>query len=465
MTTPIVLFSGPGTGTGKTTLAAGLARLLANRGLDVAPFKVGPDFVDPAFLEQAAGRPARNLDAWLMDEDDVGRALARAANEHDVVVIEGVMGLFDGIDETDRASTAHVASLLDAPVVPVIDVSTMSGTAGAIAHGLVTLDRDIPVEGFVLNNAGSEKHARWARRAVEDATGLPVFGVVPRDEQLTRGERHLGLVTVHEHEDADAFLDRLARAVDEHVDVEGLTDAVARSPRGHPGVVPRDARPRTGPRVRIGVARDEAFNFYYTYNLDALRREGAEIVPFSPLRDDEFPSVDGLYIGGGYPEAYAEELQENTPMREALRQACLAGVPTLAECGGLALLAGELVNREGQAFEMCGVLDATVAFSERLTLGYVDAHVEEPTPLANEGTAFLGHRFHRTRLARDPANATRAYTLKDGPGLVGGKDGWLVENTIAAYTHHHFASTPAWPARFVEACSQTERRIQDEPQP
>lgn len=448
-----------GTGEGKTTLAAGLARALSQRQRDVQPFKAGPDFIDPGILAEAAQAPCYALDPWMVGEDAVQHAFARHGADSDVALVEGVMGLFDGIGPTQRGSTAHLARLLDAPVVPVIDVARMSGTAAAIAHGLANLEPRLDVAGFLLNRAGSEGHASSVRRAVEDATGRPVFGVLPSQETLDRDERHLGLVTIAEDEDPEAYLDRLAEAVTEHVRIEALLEATE-APRT-PAPEPRT--PAVSADVRIGVATDACFSFYYPANVARLEVHGAEIVPFSPIHDDGLPAVDGIYLGGGYPELHAEELAANTQLRSELRGRAGAGLPVLAECGGLLYLTNELEDAEGRTHPMCGLLDTEAVWDDGLTIGYVEARAQRDGPLAAKGDELRGHEYHRTRLTGLPRDARLCYELERGQGLAEGRDGWQVANTLASYTHHHFAT--ADPERFVDACRRSEASARGSKEP
>ncbi|HEU0079391.1 MAG TPA: cobyrinate a,c-diamide synthase, partial [Longimicrobiaceae bacterium] len=382
---PRLVLAAPGTGQGKTTVAAALMRLLRDRGLRVAPFKAGPDYVDPSHHRAAAGRPGRNLDGWLLPPDTLRSLFRRAttgAREADVAVVEGMMGLFDGRSAaSDEGSTAHVARLLGAPTVLVLDVWTLARTAAAIVRGLHTFDPALPLAGVVLNRAAGPGHFALCRDAILGETELPVLGWLPADGALAVPERDLGLVLAGER---PMELDRLAARAAATLDVDGLR-AVARSapalPRG-PDPLPA---PVSGKRATIAVARDAAFDFYYEDNLDLLRAAGAELRFFSPLADARLPpDADALYLGGGYPELHAAALAANGEMREEVRRFAASGRPVHAECGGLMYLCEALIDEAGARHAMAGVL-AGESRMDRLTIGYREVTAIRGSPLAEAG--------------------------------------------------------------------------------
>ena len=421
---PRVVVAGTQSGCGKTTLASGLMAALAARGLAVQPFKVGPDFIDPTHHSAICGRTSRNLDPYMMGEAGVRETFHRACAGADITVIEGVMGLYDGLDGTDTASTAHVAKILDAPVLLAVDAKGASRSVHAMVRGYAGFDPDVQVAGVVFNRVGSPRH----RALIEATQSLPVYGWIPRRQDLVVGSRHLGLAMAAE---TDA-LARFGPVVEESCDVPGILD-LARSAPPLPDPAQNPDRQEAG--IRIGVARDAAFCFYYADNLDRLRRAGADLICFSPAAD-RLPDVDALYLGGGYPELHAAALASSR-CREDIRRAADSGMPVYAECGGLIYLTERLVTGDGE-YPMAGVLPADATMTDRIQgLGYVEARVTGAAPLLAPGSTFRGHEFHYSRLdcARD---ARFVLNLLRGRGIAGGRDGLAVQNTVGQYTHAYF---------------------------
>jgi cobyrinic acid a,c-diamide synthase len=449
---PRLVLAAPGTGQGKTTVAAAVMALLAERGLRVAPFKVGPDYLDPTHHRAAAGRPSRNLDGWLLPPDTLLALFRRAAageNAADVAVVEGMMGLFDGRGATDEeGSTAAVAKLLRAPVVAVLDVWTMGRSAAAAVHGLHTFDPALPLAGVVLNRAAGPGHYDLCRRAIEHHTGIPVLGWLPACAEIAVPERHLGLVAAEEHA---AGPDRLRERARETLDVDALL-AIARSAPplpASPGPLPP---PVETVRARIAVARDAAFGFYYEDNLDLLRALGAELAFFSPLDDPGLPDgADALYLGGGYPELHGARLAANAAMREAVRAFAAGGRPVYAECGGLMYLSEALVDLDGMRHPMAGVVAGISTMRERLVIGYREAVALHPSCLAEAGWTVRGHEFHHSVL--EPPADSPAYRL-DGEGATDGVVAGPAGNVLASYLHLHFAADPRLAERFVAAAAR-----------
>jgi cobyrinic acid a,c-diamide synthase len=440
---PRLVLAAAGTGQGKTTVAAAIMALLAERGLVVAPFKAGPDYIDPAHHRAAAGRAGRSLDAWLLAPDTI-RALFRRAttgrNAAHVAVIEGMMGLFDGRGAADDdGSTAHLARLLRAPVIAVLDVWTLGRTAAAVVHGLHTFAADLPLAGVILNRCAGAGHFALCRDAIQP-TGVPVLGWLAADDALALPERHLGLATAAERPLNVARLRERAR---DTIDIDGIL-RIARSAGALPAFTD-PLPPRTEPpRARIAVARDVAFNFYYEDNLDLLRDAGAELVFFSPLADAAIPPADSLYLGGGYPELHAATLAANAPMLNAVRAFAASGRPVYAECGGLMYLAEWLVDVDGARRPMAGVVPGTSTLG-RLVIGYREAAALADSPVAERGWTVRGHEFHHSTV--DAVPGAPAYRLDTGAaeGVVAGPRG----NVLASYLHLHFGADPRMAARFV----------------
>jgi cobyrinic acid a,c-diamide synthase len=444
-----MVVAGTHSGVGKTTVASGLMAALANKGYEVAPFKVGPDFIDPSYHGLAAGRPGRNLDAFLSGPELIGPLFAHGSHGAEIAVIEGVMGLFDGKSGGgELASTAHVAKILDAPVVLVVDARAMARSVAAMVHGYTTFDRELRVAGVVLNRVGSDTHERMLREALEPL-GIPVVGVLRRDANIRTPDRHLGLVPVAERrDDAAAALDTLGETVSRSCDLEKIL-RLARS-AGQLHVEPwTPEAPEPGPPAHVAVASGPSFSFLYRENLELLRGTGAEVSFFDPTTDERLPEeVDALYLGGGFPETYAEALSENEPLRDEVRRFAAEGRPVVAECGGFLYLTEELDGRP-----MCGVLDARARMTDRLTLGYREARATSNSPIVEAGTAVRGHEFHYSAVEPRAGERT-AWALEDR-----GPEGFVRGNVHASYLHTHWAATPEFPRRLVRAARRTEVRV------
>jgi cobyrinic acid a,c-diamide synthase len=421
---------------GKTTLALGLITALRRRGMAVAAAKVGPDFIDAAHLARASGRPARNLDAWLASEEAVRQSFVRGCVGADAAVVEGVMGLFDGRHGSGDGSTAHVARILDAPVVLVLDCAKTSATIGAIAHGLAGFDPRVRIAGVILNRVASDPHAATVCDAVRRAN-LRVLGTMRSDAGIALESRHLGLVEPGS-EAWTAVVDRIADAVENAVDLDALLAAASRVS----GLCPPayDAPPDSD--VRVGIARDQAFWFYDEASLDALRDGGAALVPYSPLRDP-FPAVDAVFIGGGYPELHAAALEANASARRSLRDAIAGGLPTYAECGGLMYLARDLSTPEGTHAMVGGVPGSAVMVERRSALRYVEARALSDGPMFATGDAVRGHEFHYSKIAY--AAASPAFGIGDE------REGYSRAGLHASYVHVHLGAQPRGVRRFLDA--------------
>jgi len=483
---PRLVIAAPSSGSGKTTVATGLMAAFAARGLAVSPHKVGPDYIDPGYHSLATGRVGRNLDAYLCGPDLIGPLFAHGARGCDIAVVEGVMGLYDGAaGEGELASTAHVAKLLRAPVVLVVDASSQSRSVAALVHGFVSWDPEVRVGGVILNKVASDRHEELLREALESA-GVPVLGVLRRAAQVDTPSRHLGLVPVAERRGAALeAVAAMGAQVADGCDLEAL-EALARaagavpggsapwtpaSPTHHPtrlderrgaGLDSASAEkrgadaPAPGTDKRgsggggeprhpvVAIAGGPAFTFSYAEHTELLTAAGADVVTFDPLRDEELPAgTRGLVIGGGFPEVYAAELSANEPLRKAVGELALGGSPVAAECAGLLYLCREL-----DGAPMCGVLDASARMSERLTLGYRDAVAVGDSSLAVAGTRMRGHEFHRT-VVEPGAGAAPAWGVRAPARRV---EGFVQQGVHASYLHTHWASQPDVARRFVERC-------------
>lgn len=445
---PRVVIAGTSSGAGKTTVACGLIGALRARGLVVQGFKVGPDYIDPSHHALASGRPPRNLDAFLSGPELIAPLARHGATGADVAVIEGVMGLFDGASgRGELASTAHVAKLLDAPVVLVLDASAMARSAAAIVHGFASFDPELRVAGAILNRVGSDHHEQLLREAVEPL-GVPVLGALRRDERIATPERHLGLVPAGEREPrAREALGALAATLAERVDLDALL-ALARSAPQLDGPA-WSAEFSPAPGARIAIARGPAFSFHYEENLELLRGAGAELLPFDPLRDEALPDgANALLLAGGFPEVFGAELSANRALREQVAALARGGAPVLAECGGLLYLCEQLDEHA-----MCGVLPARARMGERLAaLGYREATARTATPWLAAGAPVRGHEFHYARV-EPAAGDTPAWTL-----AVRGEErpeGFVAGGMQASFLHVHWAAFPQLARDFVRAAAAT----------
>jgi cobyrinic acid a,c-diamide synthase len=438
----------PTSGVGKTTVVAGLLRAFRRRGLRIQPFKAGPDYIDPSYHSRAAGRPCRNLDTWMLAPGALRELYQRAAADVDVAVVEGMMGLFDGRESGEEGSTAHLAKLLGVPVVVIVDVGRTSRTAGAIALGCQQFDPALTIAGYILNGVGGESHRRWASDAITAATGLPVLGSLPHRDDLALPERHLGLIPTAEERVGDDFFERLADQIEKSFDLDALL-AVGRAASSSSSVdrslFPTEVQPAS---AAIGLAVDEAFNFYYEDNLDLLRAWGARLIPFSPLHDAQLPpDLGAIYLGGGFPELYAEQLAANEPMLAAIRSAAASGMPIYAECGGLMYLSAGIVDFDQKRHPMAGLVPGWSAMkSQRLTLGYRELRARRDTSLLREGQTARGHEFHWSVLETLLPVEAAAYNVVGAPVPT---EGYAQGNLLASYCHLHFGSNPDLAPTFV----------------
>ena len=450
MSVPRVVIAAPGSGHGKTSVATGLLGALRQRGLAVSPHKVGPDYIDPGYHALAAGRPGRNLDPWLVGEDQIVPMFTHGAStpaSADIAIIEGVMGLFDGASgRGDFASTAHVARLLGAPIVLVVDAAGVSSSAAALLHGFATFDARTPLGGVIFNRVGSAHHERLLRDAA-GAAGVPVLGVIRRLDQLAVPSRHLGLVPAAElgGDAAAAAVGALTAVVADGVDLEAVL-RLARTAGALPDTpdISAERAVVSAPPPRIAVAGGAAFTFGYAEHPELLAAAGAEVVTFDPVRDEKLPDdVHGLVIGGGFPEEHAAGLSANASLRAEVAALAGAGAPVIAECAGLLYL-----SRSLDGHPMCGVLEVEGAMTSRLTLGYRDAVAATSSPLGPAGTHAHGHEFHRTAV-RSPDGAANAWRWTASGSAV--TEGFVRGRVHASYLHTHWAGLPGAAARITAA--------------
>jgi cobyrinic acid a,c-diamide synthase len=452
VTVPRLVVAGLSGDSGKTLVSLGIARALADRGVKVRPFKKGPDYIDTAWLGVAARSTCRNLDTFLMKEEAMASSLAIAANDADLLMVEGNRGLFDGVDVEGSHSTAMLARRLAAPVVLVLDCTKMTRTAAAMVMGCRALDPEVDLAGVILNRVGCGRHETIVREAVAGIAGTPVLGAIRRikgDDPLPG--RHLGLVTAVEHPDPEEAVQRAAEAVSAGVDLDRLLALAQWSPELE--LMPAETSVDQVP-VTIAYFEGQAFSFYYAENLERLRASGVQLVPVDPATARELPEADGLYIGGGFPEVHAARLGANTEFAASIRSAVAAGMPVYAECAGLMYLARELVV-DGIDYTMAGVLDLVV--EQKPTPqghGYEVAVVDRDNPFFAAGTRLVGHEFHYSRLVSGADREASVLRIERGTGIGHNRDGISSGRVFASYLHLHAGATPGWADGFLALAAQ-----------
>ncbi|CAG0951559.1 cobyrinic acid a,c-diamide synthase [Methanosarcinales archaeon] len=443
--TKALLIAGTASGVGKTTVATGLMAALS-KNHKVQPFKVGPDFIDPGHHTQICGRPSRNLDSFFMGEKGVLETFARASRGADFCIIEGVMGLFDGLDATEIASSAHIAKILDVPVLLVINAHGVSRSIAAIVKGFSEFDRSVNIQGIILNNTGSDRHIKLIRDSLDGAgIKIPVIGALPGNKELSIPSRHLGLQMAGENNPKKS---ELANFIEKHIDMDSVK-IIAENFKQH-DIDFKESDTRFN--VKIGIANDNAFCFYYQDTFDALKMSGAELIFFSPM-NDRLPDVDGLYLGGGYPELFAKEL-ETSGIRHEIKKAAEDGMPIYGECGALLYLCNSL--KTDKTYKMAGVLGANSRMTAKLqALGYTEAEAVMDSPIAKKGAIINGHEFHYSITECDQ-DARFVYRLRRGKGIIEGLDGLIEHNTMASYMHTHPSSNSF--DEFLRQCSKYKSR-------
>ena len=451
-----LLVAGDRSGSGKTSITLALSALLSTTRA-VQTFKVGMDYIDPSYLTGVTGRPCRNLDGYVMDPAEVGAVFAHGCRGADIAIVEGVRGLFEGAEAlTDLGSTAAIAKQLNLPVVLVVNARSITRSAAAIVKGFQAFDPGVDIRGVILNQVTGTRHREKAVRAIEHYCGIPVIGAIPRTTEMELAMRHLGLVPYREGQGHEEFRERIEavkRMIGEHVDLDALL-ALAREVELPPEGSSIYATPGESD-VRIGVALDEAFNFYYADLFDVLASLGAVVIPFSPIHD-RLPEADGYILGGGYPELFGAELEANTAVREGLLEASRNGTPVYAECGGLIYLTDRMVlapefagSKREETYELAGVFAGEARMPARRMLGYVVGTSAAGTPMGE--AAFRGHEFHYSSVRLQPGTRY-AYRLTRGSGIANGNDGAVRDRTIGSYTHLHPVTSRGMLGHFVDCC-------------
>ncbi len=496
-------------GSGKTILSIGIIAALSRRGKTVAAFKKGPDYIDAGWLALAAGRPCYNLDSFLLSQSDNLQSFLTHSIDSDISVIEGNRGLYDGIDLEGSTSTAELAKLIRCPVVLCVDCTKITRTMAAVVAGCSQFDSDVMINGVILNRVANSRHEKKLRDSIEHYCSMPVIGAVPKLSEQHFPERHLGLVPTPEHDWANSSIEAITRIAEQHIDLDALMTIAANAPELETGGRGRwsedrrqrseDRRRKTGdrkknaevgsrnaenddlkqtgsilgpessiehptssiekPKVRIGIIRDSAFQFYYPENIDALAKQGAEIVYVSPLKDAALPDLDALYIGGGFPETHAEQLALNKKFNSQLKSLAENGFPIYAECGGLMYL-GEQLVLDNRSYPMVGILPVTFDFYKRPQgHGYTIVEVAVENPYYEVGTEIRGHEFHYSRVSQWDGNRSQlVFRMKRGAGIESDRDGILYKNVLATYTHIHALGTPGWAPALVRNAIKYNRK-------
>lgn len=448
---PRVVIAGVSSGVGKTTIVTGILSALANRGLKVQAYKIGPDYIDPGFHRLASGKSAHNLDTWLVPPETLTEIFINTAAGNDIAVIEGVMGLYDG-GRSGVSSTAAVAKMLKAPVVLVINAKSMGESAAAIALGFKMYDPEVELAGIIINRLGSESHKLMICEAFA-RLGIPVIGTVLCNNELVMPERHLGLTPVTE-QDASAAVAEMGRQVAKAVALDDLL-ALAKTAEPLPNLSVPAGEQIGQEKVRIGIAQDDVFTFYYPSSLEVLVEFGAELVPFSPLTGSCLPDVDGIVLGGGFPEMFVRELSANVLMRNAILRAAASGMPIYAECGGLMYLTRQIIDFDGHAYDMAGVIPAICQMQSKLeTVGYVETTALKDNVLCAGGETLRGHEFHFSRMIPDVSTEEFPWAFEFKKMRTGAKylGGYVAGEVLASYLHMHFAGNRQAAKRFVERC-------------
>ena len=448
---PRIVLAGLRGGSGKTFLTVGLTSLLRERGYIVSPFKKGPDFIDPAWISLSAGSQCYNLDMFLMTRDQIISSFIKHSSTADIAVIEGNRGLYDGLDIRGSYSTAQLAKILGASVVLVVDVTMSSRTVAAIVKGCQVFDRNVRIRGVIINKVAGPRQKAVIEGAIERYCGIPVIGCLPKVKDNPFPERHMGLVPFQERENAERSISCARSVVSDSINLDKIWEfAGDGAPLENPGDFHAQGQFGKGEKLNIGIIRDRSFWFYYPENLDHLEKSGATLVEINSITDNDLPTIDGLYIGGGFPETQAHSLANNKRFRNSLKSAIDAGLPVYAECGGLLYL-GEGIIINNKEYPMVGALPVKFIMEKKPQgHGYTILEVSFPNPYFSIGRTIRGHEFHYSRaLIEKGQKINFAFTVRRGNGINGVSDGFIKNNLLATYTHIHAAGTPEWVRSFV----------------
>lgn len=453
MLTKGIVVAGLAGGSGKSVVSVGLTAYLTREGVNVVPFKKGPDYIDAGWMALAAEKNCYNLDPYLMTEEAIHSSFLQNCHGADMAIVEGNRGLYDGVNSNGGYSTAELAISLKLPVLLVVNCTKTTRTVAAMVLGCQMLDKRIDIRGVILNEIATKRQKDIVTQAVEDATGIPVLGTIPRMKKDIFPMRHLGMVPHQEYQGSGAAISFLAETMAESVDIKGVEHAMAQISLERPDEVSQRKISRSTGKVKIGIIQDAAFQFYYSENLEALEDEGAELVPVNALQDEKLPELDGLYIGGGFPETSAKELAANSGFRKSVKQAADNGLPIYAECGGLIYL-GESILLDGIEYPLAGIFPVRFGMSSKPQAhGYTIFEVDQPNPFYIAGSTVKGHEFRYSTILEWRGNEQElVLKMKRGKGFTGGRDGLCYNNVLALYTHVHACGTPEWARGIIETC-------------
>lgn len=453
VTTPRVVIAGTTSGVGKTVITCSIIHALQKQGYTVQPFKVGPDYIDPSYLSSISNQDTYNLDVWLMRDKHVLDTFVTNSRS-DISVIEGVMGYYDGYSgSTNHASTFHVATITQSPVILVVDASKSARSIAATVLGFLKFARNSRIVGIILNNIASPRHDRLCRDALHKLD-IPVVASVLRDPLFHISSRHLGLITTQEKNAQRRQLKKITNIMAESIDIQTLA-SILEGPKPITTTVKPTIQRQTV--TTIAVARDTSFNFYYPANLESLRSHGANLKFFSPVKDRAVPECDGLYIGGGFPEVLADLLAKNQPMKRSIKRLAQQDMPIYAECGGLMYLT-KTISSGSKKHKMVGLFDADTVMTDTMTLNYTSGTLSANTVISDVSHNVHGHEFHYSQLENVPSDSEFAYDLEVGQGIIRHKDGLIQNNTLASYGHVYFASCPSFATSFVNNCRRYSKR-------
>lgn len=451
MKIPRLVIAGTNSGVGKTLISCAIIHGIKKQGYSIQPFKVGPDYIDPSYLSSISKNETRNLDAWLMGEQELITSFTKNSNS-DCSIIEGVMGFYDGLSGTSNfSSTHHVASLLNSPVILVLDASKTARSIAATVLGFKKFHKNSKIVGLILNKLGSKKHEMLCKQAL-NSIKIPIVGLVPKDPEHSLPSRHLGLVPVTEQTSIKNKIQTIAKKISDHIDIDKLIE-ISNNTSSLPKYKNKKIK---NVKTTIAVALDNSFNFYYQDNLEALQREGAKIRFFSPICDSKIPNCDGIYIGGGFPEILGNLLQKNLKMKKMIKNLAEKNVPIYAECGGLMYLTRSITFRN-KKYNMVGLFDADTKMTKKMKLNYTKGHIESNCIISTKSKNFRGHEFHYSEIDSISHDSKFAYKLSIGEGIKNKQDGLIDYNTLASYGHLYFDSSD-YAQKFVEQCIKTSKR-------
>ncbi len=452
-----LIVAGTNSGCGKTTISLALMSYFKNQGYKVAPFKVGPDFIDPGHHCRITGVISRNLDGWMLTKGYNTKCFKQFSSGFDISIIEGVMGLFDGFSGTSEdGSTAQMAKWNNLPVVLVVNAQSMARSAAALVQGFENFDKELNFAGVIFNKLGSKRHLEYLTEALKGNTEIPVLGGILRDDAFEIPERHLGLVTNDEHLMSNKAVNNLSRLIEENIDVTKLLENISDINDG--GYI---APPYSEKRVKIAVAKDKAFCFYYQDNIELLEANGAEIVYFSPMTDEKLPdNISGIYFGGGYPELFADQLSQNMKLLNEIKEVSDNKMPVYGECGGFMYLCNNVTDHSGNCYPMTGCMPFSVKMLTKLkALGYREITLEEDSIIGKKGLTARGHEFHYSEIVNQDESCKSVYnvTKRASDSLL--KEGYISKNTMGSYIHLHFGSNPDVAKGFVNKCREWENKV------